>query len=373
MSPLRKVKMVKGPAKVTVRGRCMVLGADVSDSVVAVRAGKALPFEPEPYCRFGMKMGQGARVWDASPFSAGSSIWKSVPRAVLSAVEQQGKLTVLVMGNVDTGKSTFCTYLANTAIKRGVAPCIIDGDIGQGDIAPPSAMGAAVLTKQLTDLRDATASLFGFVGNISPAGIEQLVEDALYNLSLRSRNLAPLVIINTDGYAHDSGIKYKRMIADKIQPDMLILIGRNQPLEIALASNSWRLIKARSSGQALKSWTERRWRRHNQFLRFVGEGQIRMSLDRMEFSYLSNTLSSSDLASISTTDFDLGLRDLFVGLGLNGVVVGFGVIRNIGRDFVELQTDLHYFDAIRLSNIRLTGGEAEQITVEMPGRVSQEN
>lgn len=351
----------------------MVLGADVSDSVVTVRAGKALPFEPEPYCRFGMKIGKGARVWDASPFTAGSSIWKGVPRSVLSAVEQQGKLTVLVMGNVDTGKSTFCTFLANTAIKRGVVPCIIDGDIGQGDIAPPSAMGAAVLTKQLTDLRDATASVFGFVGSITLAGIEQLVEDTLYNLSLRSRNLAPLVIINTDGYASDSGIKYKRMIADKIQPDLIILMGRNQPLENALTLNSWRLVKTRSSGQALKSWSERQWRRHDQFLRFVGEGQIRVSLDRMEFSYLGNNLSSSDLASISGTDSDPGLRDVFVGLGLNGVVVGFGVIRNIGREFVELQTDLDDFDAIRLSNIRLTGGEAEQITLGMPGRVSQEN
>jgi hypothetical protein len=93
----------------------------------------------------------------------------------------------------------------------------------------------------------------------------------------------------------------------------------------------------------------------------------------MEFSYLGNNLSSSDLASISGTDSDPGLRDVFVGLGLNGVVVGFGVIRNIGRDFVELHTDLHDFDAIHLSNIRLSGGEAEQITLEMPGRVSQEN
>ena len=277
------------------------------------------------------------------------------------------------MGNVDTGKSTFCTYLANTAIKRGFVPCIIDGDIGQGDIAPPSAMGTVVLTKQLTDLRDATASLFGFVGSISPTGIEHLVEDALYNLNLRSQSLAPLVIINTDGYAHDSGIKYKRMIADKIQPDMIILMGRNQPLESALALNSWRLMKARSSGQALKSWSERQWRRHDQFLRFVGVGQIRVSVDRMEFSYLGHNLSSSDLASISATDSDLGLRDLFVGLGLNGVVVGFGVIRNIDTDFVELQTDLLDFDSICLSNIRLTGGEAEQITLGMPGQVSQEN
>ncbi|MGI0038087.1 MAG: hypothetical protein ACRD99_06990, partial [Nitrososphaera sp.] len=68
-----------------------------------------------------------------------------------------------------------------------------------------------------------------------------------------------------------------------------------------------------------------------------------------------------------------GLIDLFVGRGLKGSGVGFGVIRNVGRDFVELRTDLHDFDAVHLSNIRLKGGAAEQITLEMPGPVSQEN
>ena len=363
--------MVKGPAKVMVRGKCTVLGADVSDLAVTVRAGKALPFEPKPNCRLQIKLGQGARVWAASPINAGGFIWKDIPRVILTAIEHRGKLIVLVAGNGDTGKSSFCTYLANAAQRRGIQSCIIDGDIGQGDIAPPSAMGAAVHTQQLTDLRDFTASLFEFVGAISPAGIETFVADRLYDLSQRSRDLARLLIINTDGYAHNGGIGYKRMIADKIQPDMIIQLGKNRPLAAALASNSWRLIEARSSDQALKSWTDRKWRRHDQFLRFAGQGQIRVSLARTQFSYLGNTLA--DISSVSTLESGLGLRDIFVGLELDGTVIGFGVIRNIGLDFVELQTDLHEFDAIHLSNVRLTGGEAEQITLETPGPLFQGN
>ena len=371
LSPVRKVKTVKGPARVMVRGRCMVLGADVSYSAVTVRAGKALPFEPRPGCRLQIKFGKGARVWSASPLYAGSFIWKDIPRVIMAEVEQRGRLVVLVAGNGDTGKSTFCTYLANMALRRGIDPCIIDGDTGQGDIAPPTAMGAAVLSKQLTDLRDCTAGHFGFLGAISPAGTEAFFADRLYELSQRSRDLARLLIINTDGYAHNGGILYKRMIADKIKPDMIVLLGRNRPLATALASNSWRLIEASSSDQALKSWTERKWRRHDQFLRFAGHGQIRVNLDRIQFTYLGNILTENP--AISTADSGSWLRDVFVGLELNGAIVGFGVIRKIGLDFVEIQTDLREFDAIHLSNIRLVGDEAQQITLQTPGPLFQGN
>src|SRR5688572_28304170 len=59
-----KVRMIKGPAKVIVKGACHVLGSDVSGQIVKVRAGKALPFEPSNrWCRVHARLGHGARVW----------------------------------------------------------------------------------------------------------------------------------------------------------------------------------------------------------------------------------------------------------------------------------------------------------------------
>src|SRR5688572_27787452 len=126
----RKVRMVKGPAWVTVRGRCSVLGADVSNSIVAVRAGKALPFEPRSNCRIHVRMSRGARAWWANVISAGTLTWEEPCHAILQLLHRKPNLAVLVIGDGDTGKSTFCTYLANLALKRGVEPCIVDGDIG---------------------------------------------------------------------------------------------------------------------------------------------------------------------------------------------------------------------------------------------------
>jgi polynucleotide 5'-hydroxyl-kinase GRC3/NOL9 len=77
----------------------------------------------------------------------------------------------MLAGGSDTGKSTLSTYLANVALAHGARPCMIDGDIGQGDLAPPAAIGAAALFRQVTDLREVSSSMFEFVGSISPAGV----------------------------------------------------------------------------------------------------------------------------------------------------------------------------------------------------------
>jgi hypothetical protein len=51
-----------------------------------------------------------------------------------------------------------------------------------------------------------------------------------------------------------------------------------------------------------------------------------------------------------------GMKGMFVGLGLKGIVVGFGIIINTtsSKGIVHVQTDIDSFDTIYLSNIRLS-------------------
>src|SRR5215210_1810568 len=116
-------------------------------------------------CRLQARLGLGARLWWAHPNHAGTSMWRSIAQQ-MSAMAAGKKITVMLVGATDTGKSTLTTYLANMAIRRGIIPCIIDGDIGQGDLAPPTAIGGAVLSQQVLDLRDVstTNTIFEFIG-----------------------------------------------------------------------------------------------------------------------------------------------------------------------------------------------------------------
>jgi polynucleotide 5'-hydroxyl-kinase GRC3/NOL9 len=369
MLPPLKVRMVKGPARVFVKGACHVLGSDVSGQIVKVRSGKALPFEPRNQrCRLKAQLGYGARLWWADPKQAGISMWRNLSEQVLTlAVNKKAITTIMLVGDTDTGKSTLSLYLANMAIRNGLIPSIIDGDIGQGDLAPPTAIGAAVLSKQLVDLRDVNASQFEFIGGISPIGFESLIAKKLRSIldRIRTSSLANLCIVNTDGYVRNSGLQYKAMIAEELQPDAVICLGENVELfdrQRQHEAVSYQILSARRSSQVYKSRFERLNRRLDQFLRFVGHGSSMAKLSNIKFDYMNELISPTDLFNQLPSKRRLeteSMRGMFVGLGSNGSVMGFGIIINVNleNNIIHTQTNINSFDTTYLSNLRLGGDD----------------
>jgi polynucleotide 5'-hydroxyl-kinase GRC3/NOL9 len=357
---LAKVRMIKGPATVAVDGACHVLGSDVSGQTITVRAGKALPFEPSGRCRLRARLGRGGRMWLADPASAGTSMWCDLVQQVLAG----GKKTIMLAGDADTGKSTLVTYLANMALERRLVPCIVDGDIGQGDLAPPASIGAAVLSKQVTDLRDVSARLFEFIGNTSPAGFERLVAKKLRSILEHACPLADIYIVNTDGYVRDGGIQYKLMIAQELQPDVIFCLGENPELPDALGKGPWQVLRAKASSQASKSGYERKSRRLDQFLRHVGIGSSAADLSQIKFVYMNRLFSPSELSGPPIVQLEPeNMKGMFVGLGLNSRVVGFGIITNINTSSIYVRTDVSSFDRVYLSNIRLGKDRAVEVRI----------
>jgi len=354
-----RVRMVKGPAKVVVNGVCHILGTDVSGQTVNVRTGKALPFELGNRCRLQARLGLGARLWWAHPNHAGTSMWRSIAQQV-SALVAGKKITVMLVGATDTGKSTLTTYLANMAIRRGIIPCIIDGDIGQGDLAPPTAVGGALLSQQVLDLRDVstTNTMFEFVGSITPAGLEGLIAKKLRFILDRISPLANITIVNTDGYVSNGGVQYKAILAEELQPDLIISLGENRALFDTLETGPWQVIHGRPSSQTYKSRLERLSRRQDQFLRYIGNGSFTAELSRVNMVYMDKLFSPSELLfQLSAMQLNQeSMKRMFVGLGSNGKVSGFGIIINVtpDRDIIHVQTDINLFDTIYLSNFRLS-------------------
>jgi polynucleotide 5'-hydroxyl-kinase GRC3/NOL9 len=358
MSQKVRVRMIKGPAEVLVNGRCHILGSDVSGQTVKVKAGKALPFELSNRCRLQAQLGYGARMWWAHPNQAGTSMWRVVAQKVFSLTGGK-KITVMLLGATDTGKSTLALYLANTAIRHGLIPCVIDGDIGQGDLAPPTAIGAAILSQQMVDLRDVSTAEFEFVGSITPSGVEGLIAKKLRSLLHTTSSLANITIVNTDGYVSNGGAQYKAVIAQELQPDAIILLGENGLLFDILDTGPWQVLRARPSSQIYKSRLERLGRRLDQFLKHVGNGSCVAELSRLKVVYMDHSFSLSGASLFQPPIKQLeqqSMKRMFVGLGLKGRIVGFGIIINItpGSGALQVQTDVNSFDTIYLSNVRLS-------------------
>lgn len=353
------VTMVKGPATVTVKGECRVLGSDVSDRTVVVNDGKALPFESSGLCEVNAEIGHGGKIWQADPSVAGTSMWVGIARKALAR-----NATIMLAGDTDTGKTTLSTYLANMALGLGMKPCIVDGDIGQGDLAPPTAIGAAAITHPVTDLRDVCAHLFEFVGNTSPAGFERIVAAKLTSITRKAKRLGDICIVNTDGYARNDGISYKVMIANKVQPDIIICTGDNPELVDALESTRRQVLRAQSSSQAAKSRSERIGHRLDQFLSYIGNKTVSIQLSQTRLVYRNRTFSAYHLHHPPIAQLEPGnIMDMFVGVGSRESVAGFGIVTGIVFGRMYVQTRIRSFSRIYLSNIRLSRDRTREIRI----------
>ena len=360
-----KIRMVKGPATVMVKGSCQVLGSNVSDQIISVKAGKALPFEPNYRCRLHVRLGRGGRIWTASPATAGTAMWYSIIRKILALTNEQKNLTVMIVGDADSGKSTFSVYLANMALANGMKPCIIDGDIGQGDLAPPSTIGAAALSHQISDLRDICASLFEFIGSISPTGIEQFVIAKLRIMLDKCNSLGRIIIVNTDGYVSDDGVSYKVRLAAELKPDALVCLGEGLTLFDELRLGPWQVLRAKASSQTFKSRTDRTRRRLDQFLRHVGDGAVEVDLERIRLVYMNKIFSAHETLKPPIQQLEpANMPGMFVGLGSSeNKVIGFGMISSIDHSKLHVYTDVKVFSQVYLSNIMLGKDMAKEIRI----------
>lgn len=345
-----KVTMVRGPATVRAEGSCRLLGMDVSGRTVRVRPGRALPFEPAPGCILHIR----GEAWDADPSGAGTAMWAGLAERILAMPGR--RLVVMLVGGTDTGKSTLATFLANVAIARGIFPCIIDGDIGQGDLAPPAAIGAALVRAQVADLRDIETTHYEFVGSLTPSGSERLVARRMRSMLARTRRTSRLQIINTDGYVTDGGVAYKRMLVRAAAPDAIVCVGRGG-FTSALARGPWVLLRARSSGQVFKTRSDRVGRRMDQFARHVGEGNATLRQDRVKLVYRERRITLSKAVHLFAPS---SMEGMFVGLGRRGTLTGFGVIESLGEE-IRIRTVTGDFDTVYLSDIALRGGVEERL------------
>ena len=162
---------------------------------------------------------------------------------------------VLVTGTTDVGKSTFCRFLADSALAKGFKVACVDTDIGQSQIGPPTTIGIKSFAPDANLQPSANASTrfrqrtkpdrdplsystappteFYFVGDVSPQGhlLGLLAGTRLMVDSAREAD-ADFVVIDTTGYIHDPpAVILKQHKIELIRPNHLVCIGRSTELE----------------------------------------------------------------------------------------------------------------------------------------------
>jgi polynucleotide 5'-kinase involved in rRNA processing len=145
---------------------------------------------------------------------------------------------VLVVGDTDTGKTTLVTALANHLRALGAAVGVVDADVGQSEIGPPTTIGLGRIVREIARLGDAELVAMHFVGSTSPPrnlaaaveGARRMLERAL------AEGLAP-VLVDTPGLVRGGlGLAYGARLVAALAPDVLTVIERDAECEALVGS-----------------------------------------------------------------------------------------------------------------------------------------
>ncbi|MBS7635831.1 hypothetical protein KEJ37_00560 [Candidatus Bathyarchaeota archaeon] len=227
-----KTLLVDGPASVTlVSGKAEVFGYALRNmEKVVIRDGKRMPFFIKEPATFNVALGENANVEEVD----GNTIPTSWDEAYEELLTVQTKPAVaLVLGTVDSGKTSFCTYLVNKLLNEKRKVAILDGDLGQSDIGPPCTLAYAFVPRHVTDLFNLEAKNAFFVGVTSPS---RAAEKVIYGLTLLKSEIlsgnSDFVIVNTDGWVEgEDAVRYKAQLIEKIEPSIIYCIQQDEKLK----------------------------------------------------------------------------------------------------------------------------------------------
>jgi len=282
--------LVTGPASVTlVRGGVAALGHRLLiGRKVVIRKNKAIPFEAEENSSLEIVFSCDASIEEIEGSTIPES-WKTTVEAILKLPKP---CAVLVLGDVDSGKNTFCLFLVNRTLAYGLKPAVIDADIGQSEVGPSTTVGLTLISEPTLDFFSLKAEAVSFVGLTSPSGATgRIIDGLLFLKRYVSETSAQLTVVNTDGWVKEETAKqYKTTLIRALNPEAVVAIESAGELEPLLAVVSGKSLVFRvASPEVVKrrdreSRKELREQSYRKFLEGATTRSLPMSWVRFELT-----------------------------------------------------------------------------------------
>jgi polynucleotide 5'-kinase involved in rRNA processing len=146
----------------------------------------------------------------------------------------------VLLGGIDTGKTTFGMQIAEAGRSRGMRVAYVDADIDHSTVGPPACVGLKFCEElERVDAESvARADAISFVGSVTPQGHAFALATATAHLvALARRNEAELIVVDTSSYisgVYAEVLKYRKL--QLIQPDAVVGFQRGQELEPILST-----------------------------------------------------------------------------------------------------------------------------------------
>jgi polynucleotide 5'-hydroxyl-kinase GRC3/NOL9 len=282
--------------------------------------------------------------------------------ALLDILENE-RGTAIIIGATDMGKTTLANFLISNLCRRGLKVALVDGDIGQSSLGPPTTIGLALFKSDPDwEVVFSPPEIF-FVGSTTPEGHFPLVLEGIKRMVDKARSHAPeLVLIDTTGFVSgETGKELKKRKIDLISPSFILALQKSDEIEHILGlyqeNRLYKIVRLPSSEKVKpRSMEERRTNRANKFREYFRDSVIQelaMEQVRIEGEVLDPNGESIPL------DWSLRINGLLIGLkDHNDDALALGLIRNYfdEKKLLRVSTplqDIQKVKTIQLSSLKI--------------------
>jgi len=261
---------------------------------------------------------------------------------------------VMLVGDIDTGKTSLGIEAVKRATEQGIPAAIVDADIVQSTVGPPTTVGMKLCSGMTEFTRESlrVADALGFVGSLMPKGRLLPLVTTTAKLVDRAREAGcRLIVVDTTSLVsgiYGQTLKFFKM--DLVRPDLVIGLERGGELEpvlgIAQRFTPAEVIEVDVLPEAvMRTVDERIAFREEQFAAYFTDHASRWKVKPTVFM---PTLPP---------DFDLALLDgLVVGMeDGKGSCAGIGILEHdTGEDILRMISPVtEGVRGLRLGSVRI--------------------
>jgi polynucleotide 5'-hydroxyl-kinase GRC3/NOL9 len=146
--------------------------------------------------------------------------------------------SIMLLGASDTGKTTFLVWLAMTLQAQGRRVAIVDADVGQSSLGPPTTIGLSVVDRPFQSLKELPPAALFFVGSTTPRGHFVPMTVGTRRMVDRAQSInVDRLLIDTCGFTGaEGGQILKRAQISLVDPDVVICFQRGHECESILTA-----------------------------------------------------------------------------------------------------------------------------------------
>jgi polynucleotide 5'-hydroxyl-kinase GRC3/NOL9 len=241
---------------------------------------------------------------------------------------------IVILGDVDSGKSTLCTYLANTCIDHRVRTSIIDGDVGQAEIGPPTTTSSSSVSKHIFSLQELRPERSYFIGDISPSLVPNKLVQSIARLKDELSTRSEITILNTDGWVRDEAVGHKLQLLNSLRPDFVLGLSLDNELDPIFELQQYPTLRLKASSHArTRTREERKKAREEGYRRFLQNPK------HLDLRLNTIKLRTFNAPKPQRIDQDSAHKGTLAGLlDEEGILQSIGRIMRIGNSTVRITT-----------------------------------